>query len=124
MIQARTASGLLASMHGCGTTVGLGSEFFVFGTRGILRTGLWVERLAVARAGDLSNPNDRGDEDGSFREVRLPPHRGPWQQFLKIRRGELENTSPPELGLRMARLYEAILESDARGGVPVTMPGA
>ena len=123
VIQARAASGLLVSMHGCGTTVGLGSEFFVFGTRGILKTGLWVERLAVARAGDLSDPNDPGDEDGRFREVRLPPHRGAWQQFLKIRRGELENSSPPELGLRMARLYEAILESTARGGAPVTMKG-
>ena len=122
-IQARTASGLLVSMHACGTTVGLGSEFFVFGTGGILKTGLWVERLAVARAGDLSDPNHAGDEDGNFREVRLPSNRGAWDQFLKIRNGELENPSPPELGLRMARIYEAILASAAKGGAPVRMQG-
>ena len=110
-------------MHACGTTVGLGSEFFVFGTGGILKTGLWVERLSVARAGDLSNPDRLGDEDGNFREVRLPPYRGVWDQFLKIRNGELENSSPPELGLRMAHIYEAILASSARGGAPVTVEG-
>ena len=46
VINARTASGLLVTMHGCGTTVGIGSEVFVFGTRGLLQTGAWGRRLA------------------------------------------------------------------------------
>ena len=120
VIIARSASGLLVSMHGCGTTVGIGSEIFVFGTRGILQTGAWGRRLAVARIGSVFDPKAPDYEDGSLREVRLPPHRGVWQQFLAIRRGELENSSPPELGLRVARLYDAILESAAQGGAPVT----
>ena len=119
-IIARSASGLLVSMHGCGTTVGIGSEIYVFGTHGILRTGAWGRRLAVARIGSVFDPKAPDYEDGSLREVRLPPHRGVWQQFLAIRRGELENSSPPELGLRVARLYDAILESAAQGGAPVT----
>ena len=122
VIQARAASGLLVSMHGNGATVGFGSEMFLFGARGILKTGLWVERLAVAHAGDLNDPRRIANDDGSFREVRLPPDLGVWQQFVKIRRGELANTSPAELGLRMARLYEAILSSHARGGAPVPAP--
>ena len=105
-IIARSASGLLVSMHGCGTTVGIGSEIYVFGTHGILRTGAWGRRLAVARIGSVFDPKAPDYEDGSLREVRLPPHRGVWQQFLAIRRGELENSSPPELGLRVARLYD------------------
>lgn len=121
VINARTASGLLVTMHGCGTTVGIGSEVFVFGTRGLLQTGAWGRRLAVARLGNVFDPKAPDYEDGSLREVRLPPNRGVWQRFLQIHAGQLENTSPPELGLRVARLYEAILESAARGGAPVTM---
>ena len=123
-ISARTASGLLVSMNGCGTTVGIGSEIFVFGTRGILQTGAWGRRLAVARLGNVFEPKAPDYDDGSLREVRLPPHLGVWQQFLAIRRGELENSSPPELGLRVARLYAAILESAAQDGAPVRMDTA
>ncbi len=33
------------------------------------------------------------------------------------------NPSPPEVGLRMARLWDAIRESSARGGAVVTPAG-
>ncbi|MCB0245084.1 MAG: gfo/Idh/MocA family oxidoreductase, partial [Anaerolineae bacterium] len=56
-----------------------------------------------------------------FNKVRLPESMGVWQQFLAVRNGEIENPSPPEVGLRMARLYDAITESAAQGGQPVRL---
>ena len=42
-----------------------------------------------------------------------------WQQFLDVRAGREPNPSPPEIGLRMARLWDAIRESSASGGAIV-----
>ena len=39
-----------------------------------------------------------------------------WDQFLNVRAGTTANPSPPEVGLRMARLWDAIRESTERGG--------
>ena len=36
----------------------------------------------------------------------------------------MPNPSPPEVGLRMARLWDAIRDSAARGGAVVTNPTA
>ena len=41
---------------------------------------------------------------------------GVWQQFLAVRAGEISNPCPPEVGLRKARLWDAICLSAARGG--------
>ena len=117
VIQARTASGLLVSMVGCGNTRGLGSEILVFGTRGVLRTGIWGERLEITTTAAKATGDEH--EVGSLRPLTLAPHLGVWQQFVEIRQGRRENTSPAELGLRMAHLYAAIRESAARAGAPV-----
>jgi len=42
-----------------------------------------------------------------------------WEQFLAVRAGKQENPCPPEVGLRMARLWDAIQASAARGGASV-----
>jgi predicted dehydrogenase len=73
-----------------------------------LRTGVWGERLQVQRAGQ-----------DALRPVRTPPSLGQWQQFLKVRAGDIANPCPPEIGLRMARLWDAIRASAAEGGRPV-----
>ena len=57
-----------------------------------------------------------------LRKVNTPPSAGVWQQFQAVRRGEVANPCPPEVGLRMARLYDAIKVSAAQGGQPV-QPG-
>ena len=44
-----------------------------------------------------------------------------WQQFLDVREGRIPNPSPPEIGLRMARLWDAIRESAANGGAVVRL---
>jgi len=112
-IMARLASGALVTMHGCGETIrSCSSDVRVFCTKGILRTGIWGERLELQRAGE--------DE---LSEVVLPPSLGVWEQFLAVRRGKMDNPCPPEVGLRMARLWDAIRESSARSGAPVR-PGS
>jgi hypothetical protein len=41
---------------------------------------------------------------------------GVWEQFIAVREGEISNPCPPEVGLRMNRLYDAIQSSAKDGG--------
>lgn len=106
----RLKSGGLVSLHGCGEAIpSCSSNIYVFSSRANLRTGIWGEFLEVQRAGR-----------NHFRKVTLPPNKGVWEQFLAVRSGKLANPCPPEVGLRMARLYDAIKASAAMNGQPVS----
>lgn len=108
-VMGRLRSGALVTIHACGETIpSCASDIRVFCTKGILHTGQWGERLALQRHGRKT-----------FRPVKVPAWIGPWQQFLAVRSGQMENPSPPEIGLRMAHLYDAIRASAAQGGAPV-----
>jgi predicted dehydrogenase len=108
-IMARTRSGVLVTMNACGEAIkSCHSDVRVFCTKAILRTGVWGERLELQHD---------GEED--LKPVSVPPSLGQWEQFLRVRRGELPNPCPPEVGLRMARLWDAIQESARQGGQPV-----
>ena len=108
---ARLASGALVSMNAAGNTgCKIGSDVRVLCEKGMLQTGVWGERLLV-----------QGPEDEALKPVELPASLGTWQQFLRVRSGEMENPCPPEIGLRMARLWDAIRASAAQGGCPVTV---
>jgi hypothetical protein len=85
----------------------------VFTSNAILRTGIWGERLEIQRAGDLDLAPVPSVAD-------LPV----WEQFLNVRSGRIANPSPPEVGLRMARLWDAIRASAARGGSVIRLPVA
>jgi predicted dehydrogenase len=112
VVMGRLASGALVTMHACGTTIpSCDSEIRVFGSKGILRTGIWGERLEVQRAGRARLAKVRSIE---------PMH--VWRRFLNVREGREPNPSPPEVGLRMARLWDAIQESAARGGAVIRRP--
>jgi hypothetical protein len=82
----------------------------VFCTRGVLFTDIWGKFLNVQRPGQ-AQPEP----------VAVTPSLGVWQQFLAVRNGTLPNPCPPEVGLRMARLWDGIRASAAQGGrlVPV-----
>ncbi len=80
----------------------------VFCTRAILDTDMWGGWLKIQRHGRKR-----------FRTVKVPPSLGAWEQFLAVRGGQIPNPSPPEVGLRMARLWDAIKASAAQNGVPV-----
>jgi predicted dehydrogenase len=104
----RLASGGLATLHASGETApSCASDMYAFYSGAILRTGIWGERLEVQRAGQRR-----------LHKVKVPASLGVWEQFLAIRAGEIPNPCPPEVGLRMARLYDAIKASAAQGGAP------
>jgi len=108
-VMGRLASGALVTLHGCGEAIpSCTSDVQVFCSKAILRTGIWGERLELQRSGRKR-----------LRKVSLPPSLGVWQQFLAVRNGRMPNPCPPEVGLRLARLWDAIQASAARGGVPV-----
>jgi predicted dehydrogenase len=111
VVMARLASGALVTLNACGDTVpSCASDVRVFCTQGILQTGVWGERLLVQRAGQ-----DR------LRPVRAAASLGAWEQFVRVRSGRMANPSPPENGLRMARLWDAIRASAAQGGALVKL---
>ena len=110
---AKLASGALVSMNAAGNTnCKIGSDVRVLCEKGMLQTGVWGERLLIQKS-----------EDDELTPVDLPESLGTWQQFLRVRRGEMENPCPPEIGLRMARLWDAIRASAAQGGKPVAVGG-
>ncbi len=105
----RLASGALVTLHASGETVpSCASDVRVFCSQAILRTGVWGEWLEIQRY-----------DDESLKAVEAPPSSGAWEQFLAVRRGDMPNPCPPEVGLRMARLWDAIRKSAALGGAPV-----
>lgn len=112
-VMAKTKSGVYVTMHACGDAFPTwASEVLVIGTGGLLRTGIWGERLQI----------QLGKARGfSFqpRNVKVPPSLGVWEQFLDVRAGKMENPCPPQVGLRMAKLWDAINASAQQGGKPV-----
>ena len=109
-VMARLGSGAYVTLGGCGATIeSCASDVRVFCSQGILRTGVWGERLEVQRAGETD-----------LQPVEVPPSHGAWDQFLAVRGKRIANPSPPEVGLRMARLWDMIKLSAAQGGRPVS----
>jgi predicted dehydrogenase len=108
-VMARLKSGAMVTLHACGDTIRVcQSDVRVFCSKAILRTGVWGERLEMQR-----------DGDPDLKPVAVPASLGVWQQFLAVRNGTLVNPCPPEVGLRMSRLWDAIKESAAKHGQPV-----
>lgn len=111
VIMARLASGALVTMNGVGRAIpGYGSDVRIFCERATLRTGVWGERLELQRHGARR-----------LSPVRSVASRTVWEQFLAVRSGHEPNPSPPEVGLRMARLWDAIRESSGHGGAVVRL---
>jgi predicted dehydrogenase len=111
VVMARLASGGLITMNACGRAIpSCASEIRVFCEEAILRTGIWGERLEIQRPG----------EAGLVPVEAVAKATGTvWEQFLDVRSGRIANPSPPEVGLRMAHLWDAIRASAARGGAVV-----
>jgi predicted dehydrogenase len=106
VIMGRLASGTMITLHACGETIRTcASQIQVFCSDAILRTGVWGEKLELQCNGS--------DE---FVPVPVPDSLGVWEQFMAVRAGLIPNPCPPEVGLRMNRLYDAIKASDSQGG--------
>jgi predicted dehydrogenase len=105
----KLASGAMVTLHGAGEAIpSCSSDIYAFYSQAILRTGIWGEKLEMQKFGQPR-----------FKKVRVPPSLGVWDQFLAVRQGKLANPCPPEVGLRMAKLYDAIKESASKQGAVV-----
>jgi len=108
-VMARLRSGALVTMSSCGNSIhACASEIRIFCTGAIIRADVWGRFFDVQLAGE----ND-------FKPVPVPASVGAWEQFLAVRNGQMDNPSPPEIGLRMARLWDAIQASAAQDGAVV-----
>lgn len=109
VVMGRLESGALVTLNACGDCIpGLYNEIYVNLTGGVIRTGIYGERLFIRRKGETE-----------YRQVEgLPKMRGAWEQFIQVRAREIENPCPPEIGLRMAKLWDAIVESASQDGLP------
>lgn len=111
VIIGRLASGAQVTMHGCGEAIeSCDSDVRVFTENRILKTGVWGRYLEV----------EQRDIPGLV-EFKSEEPAGVWNQFLAVRSGKLANPCPPEVGLRMARLWDAIRISADRNGEPVSL---
>ena len=109
VVMGRLESGALVTLNGCGESIpACASDVRVFCTKAILHTDVWGKWFEIQR-----------DGDNEFEPVDVPPSLGAWEQFLAVRAGRMANPCPPEVGLRMARLWDAIRASAAQNGVPV-----
>ena len=103
---AKLESGAYVTLHGCGETIQVCDSLIkVFCDEAILTTGAWGRTLTIQEAG---NPEPK--------EIPFPPASTLWDTFLDVRAGKIDNPSPPEVGLRMIRLYDAICLSAQNGG--------
>lgn len=109
VVMARLQSGAFVTFHASGATVpSCASDVRVFCEKAILNTGVWGRWLQIQKAGSPE-----------FTPVDVPLSTGAWEQFLAVRDGRMKNPCPPEVGLRMARLWDAIQASAAQAGQPV-----
>jgi predicted dehydrogenase len=112
VVMGRLASGALVTMNACGAAIpSCHSDIRVFTSKAIVRTGIWGETLELQRAGS-----------GRLRKVTSIKPVPVWEQFLNVRAGREVNPSPPEVGLRMARLWDAIRDSAEQGGNVISLP--
>jgi predicted dehydrogenase len=108
-VMCRTTSGALVTMHAMGEACHtVGADVHAFYTEATIHADAWGRRMAIQRRGETApTPLD------------LPDAPIAWDQFMAVRRGELANPGPAENGLRVVRLWEAIVASAAQGGRPV-----
>lgn len=111
VVMGRLESGALVTLNACGDTFpSCSSDVRVLTSKAMLRTGIWGRTLEVQYA-----------EEEGWRQVVVPDSTGVWQQFLAVRDGTIANPSPPEIGLRMARLWDGIQRSAENGGALVKL---
>ncbi|HSL77695.1 MAG TPA: Gfo/Idh/MocA family oxidoreductase [Candidatus Limnocylindrales bacterium] len=111
VVMGRLSSGALVTMNACGRAIpSCDSDVRFFTTDAILRTGIFGEVLELQRAGRRR-----------LRKVPMTSPTSVWGTYVAVREGHLANPNPPEVGLRMARLWDAIRSSAESGGKVVAL---
>jgi len=107
-VSARLKNGALATLTAAGEgPPGCASYITFFYSKAIVRIDAWGGWREIS-VGRVSEPREEAEILGN-----------PMKNFLAIRAGEMENTGSVEMGLRFARLWDAIKESAAADGKPV-----
>jgi predicted dehydrogenase len=107
-VSARLKNGALATLAAAGEgPPGCASYITFFYSKAIVRIDAWGGWREIS-VGRTSGPREEAEILGN-----------PMKSFLAIRAGTMENTGSVEMGLRFARLWDAIKESAAADGVPV-----
>ena len=110
-VAGRLSTGALLTLNAAGDgPAGCGSQITLFYTKAIVRIDAWGAWREIAVAG----------APGSREEVEITHN--PLKVFLAIRAGDVENLSTVEVGLRFARLWDAIKASASKDGEPVAVP--
>jgi predicted dehydrogenase len=108
VVSARLKNGALATLTAAGKgPPGCASYITLFYSEAIVRIDAWGGWREIS-VGRTSEPREEAEILGN-----------PMKNFLAIRAGTMENTGSVEMGLRFARLWDAIKESAAADGVPV-----
>lgn len=109
VVMGRLQSGALVTLNACGEAFpSCHSEVRIVGSKAMMRTGVWGRFLDIKYRGE-----------DKWAAIPVPPTLGVWEQFLAVRNGDIINPSPPEIGLRMAHLWDAIKASSLDDGRPV-----
>ncbi|EJL50676.1 putative dehydrogenase [Rhizobium sp. CF122] len=107
-VSARLKNGALATLTAAGEgPPGCASYITFFYSKAIVRIDAWGGWREIS-VGRTSEPRE---------EAEILDN--PMKNFLAIRAGTMENTGSVEMGLRFARLWDAIKESAAADGMPV-----
>ena len=120
VIMGRLRSGALVTINACGDTApSCASDVRVFCSNGVLRTTVWGRSLEIMKCQPQGWRLTGSSREEGWEPVDVRDSRGVWEEFLSAREGLIENPSPPELGLRMALIWDAIKQSAERDGAPV-----
>ena len=91
-------------------------------TADMIQQAEWIAGIELSdedRKSTAQSVNQTLRDCEALRKVKVDASLGVWEQFIGVRDGQIENPSPPEVGLRMAKLWDAIKASAAKNGVPV-----
>ncbi len=107
-VSARLNNGALATLTAAGEgPPGCASYITFFYSKAIVRIDAWGGWREIS-VGRNAEPREEAEILGN-----------PMKNFLAIRAGTMENTGSVEMGLRFARLWDAVKESAAADGAPV-----
>lgn len=121
-VRGRLRSGVLVSILATGNTAkSCGSDVRVYCSGGILRTTAWGDSLEILREQPVDWKLTGTSRDEGWEPVNVRESPGMWAEFLRVIRGDIPNPSPPEQGLRMALVWDAIKKSADNGGAVVLL---
>ncbi|MCL1887490.1 MAG: Gfo/Idh/MocA family oxidoreductase [Kiritimatiellaeota bacterium] len=96
-ISGRFKNGVFFTLGAEGNSINCMARITVMGTEGVLVTGSWGECLRLIKPGKWQEE-----------PVEYPASKGTFEQFLRVRKGEIPNPCPAEVGLRFAKFMDMV----------------